>query len=895
MLTQSMTMVYYSRMQKTHAWHALAADDVLRLLKTRRTGLTERMAAARLKTIGTNELPSGPVVGHGRILLSQITSPLVIVLLVAAGISAILSDLSDALFIIIIVVLNTTVGYVQERKANDALAKLQQSIHYQTRVMRDGQEQLVDTTTVVPGDVVVLEAGNRVPADCRLITANSVTAGEAALTGESEPSAKNIRRGATDTVVADRENMLFMGTTVASGRAVAVVCTTGVHTELGAIATLVASTAEEPTPLQEQLQRLARWLAGSIVVLAAILFIVGVARGQAVVDMFLVSVAVAVAAIPEGLAVALTVILVIGMQNIFRLGSLVRRLVAAETLGGISVICTDKTGTLTEGTMRVMEFITARERLALVHLTAPLSVEITTALEISALCNDSSLLTDTAISGGPVVGDSTDHALLHAVAAAGLSIDALRRQFPRTDELPFNSETKYMATIHQGWPAGPRLLAKGAPEIILDRCQYLFQGDQSVRLTAAQRAEFLALIAQRSNTGARLLALAYRPAQAATVLVGDPLHDLVLVGLAVFHDPLRADSASTITQCRAAGIRPIMITGDHRLTALAIARQLGLATSDDAVMEGRELDMLDEATLAQRMKTVSVYARVEPRHKLRLVQELRRQGEVVAMTGDGVNDAPALKAADIGVALGSGTDVARQTADLVLLDDSFRTIVAAVRGGRVIFDNIRKVVLYLLSGSLSEIVLVGGAIIAGLPLPVLAAQILWINLVEDGLPTLALAADPEESGVMNRPPRPRRAPLLDRPMRWAVVIIIVVSNIISLGLLTFLWRVGLPLEYLRTFMFAALGLDSTLFIFACRSLEQPLWRYNPLANRWLTGAVAISILLLVAAVYIPVLQTLLHTVPLQLDAWVVLIGIGALNLILIELVKALVLRRSVPA
>lgn len=880
-------------MQRTHAWHALAADEVLRLLKTNRQGLTPRLAAARLKTEGKNELPGDPVVGHGRLLLSQLTSPLVVVLLAAAIISAVLSDISDALFIVIIVALNTTIGYVQERKANNALTKLKQSIYYQARIIRDGREQLINTTEIVVGDVVVLEAGNRVPADCRIISAHGVAAVEAALTGESEPSIKTIRRLAEDTVVADQENMLFMGTAVASGRAIAVVCTTGINTELGKIANLVARTVEEQTPLQEQLSSLARWLAGGIVVLTAILFVVGVARGQAVADMFLVSVAVAVAAIPEGLAVALTVILVIGMQNIFRLGSLVRRLVSAETLGGISVICTDKTGTLTEGVMRVAEIITAGGKIELAQLTLPLSVEVNTALQISALCNDSSLLEDTADMAGPVIGDSTDHALLHAAAASGIAIDNLRREFPRFDEMPFNSEAKYMATAHRGFIDGARILVKGAPEIILARCQFIHQGEKKITLTAARRAEFEALITEQSATGARLLALAYRPHQLASrvSLVGDHLQELIFVGLVVLHDPLRADSASTITQCRAAGIRPIMITGDHRLTALAIARQLGLATTDNAVMEGRELDALDEATLAQRIKTVSVYARVEPRHKLQIVQELRRQGEVVAMTGDGINDAPALKAADIGVALGSGTDVARQTADLVLLDDSFRTIVAAVRGGRVIFDNIRKVLLYLLSGSLSEIVLVGGAIIAGLPLPVLAAQILWINLVEDGLPTLALAADPEERGIMNRPPRPRNAPLIDRPMRFALAIIIVVSNIITLGLLAYLWRAQLPLAYLQTFMFAALGVNSAIYIFACRSLYQPLWRYNPFANWWLTGAIAISVIFLIGAIYVPVLQSLLRTVPLRWDAWVVLVGIGILNLILIELVKALIFRR----
>jgi len=884
-------------MQKAHVWHALAVDEVLRLLKTSRQGLTERLAAARLKTEGKNELPSGPVMKQSRLLLNQLASPFVVVLLAAAAISALLSDFSDAIFIVIIVALNTTIGYVQERKANNALTRLQQSIYYQARIIRGGHEQLINTSMIVPGDIVVLEAGNRVPADCRIISTHGVTAVEAALTGESEPSVKNIKRLADDTAVADQENMLFMGTAVASGRAVAVVCNTGTNTELGTIANLVAQTDEEQTPLQEQLSKLARWLAGGVVVLTSILFLIGVARGQAVVDMFLVSVAVAVAAIPEGLAVALTVILVIGMQNIFRLGSLVRRLVAAETLGGISVICTDKTGTLTEGVMRVAEIITASSKTELAQLTLPLSAEVTTALQISALCNDSSLLEDTADLAGPVVGDSTDHALLHAVAAGDIAIDVLRRDFPRLDEISFNSEAKYMATAHAGFADGSRILIKGAPEIILERCQFIQQGEKKLALTAARRAEFEALIVQRSATGARLLALAYRPhtLNAEVPLQGDQIKELVLVGLVVFNDPLRADSASTITQCRAAGIRPIMITGDHRLTALAIARQLGLATDDRAVMEGRELDALDEATLAQRIKTVSVYARVEPRHKLQIVQELRRQGEVVAMTGDGINDAPALKAADIGVALGSGTDVARQTADLVLLDDSFRTIVAAVRGGRVIFDNIRKVLLYLLSGSLSEIVLVGGAIIVGLPLPVLAAQILWINLVEDGLPTFALAADPEEKGVMNRPPRPRNAPIIDRPMRWALAVIIIVSNIISLGLLAYLWQAQLPLAYLQTFMFAALGVNSAIYIFACRSLYRPLWSYNPLANWWLTGAIAISIIFLVSAIYVPTLQSLLRTVPLQWEDWTILVGIGVLNLVLIELVKALIFRRPMKA
>ncbi len=870
-------------MEHAKAWHHFTVAKTLQSLQTTAQGLSAAEAAARLKHYGANALPRRRRLTPLKILLNQVKSPLVWILFLAAAVSFALGEHVDALFIFIIVLINTVIGFIQENKANNALEKLQSIIHYQAQVIRDGRQQLVDTHQLVPGDIIALEAGNKVPADARLIDVHDVQVVEAALTGESSPSTKNTEPTSADAGVADRENMVYMGTAIARGRAMAVVVGTGQQTEIGHIASLVQGGGEEETPLQYKLRKVAQWLAIMVGVLTTLLFTIGLLRGREAIEMFVISVAVAVAAIPEGLVVALTVILVIGMQKILRQQALVRRLIAAETLGGTTVICTDKTGTLTEGTMRVAKFVSAAGKVT-DQLEKPAD-GISLGLQAATLCNDSAIQTQPDGSQ-QLIGDTTEQAFLIAAEAIGMDYQQLRTDVPRVNEIPFNSEQKYMATLHAGFGTGRTLFVKGAPEVVLGMTGRIFDGKANKAMTATDQQRIAKQITALGQDGLRVLAVAYKPGVSARQKIAGALDDLVLIGLFALADPLRQDSKETIATAQRAGIRPVMITGDHLVTAISIAKQLGLPTGKTQVYEGSDLDALDERGFAAAVKRASVFARVEPRHKMRIVQQLQQQGEVVAMTGDGVNDAPALKAADIGVAVGSGTDVAKETADLVLLNDAFSTIVSAIRGGRAIFDNIRKVVLYLLSGGFSELILIAGAIIVGLPLPVLAVQILWVNIVEDGLPALALAADPEDPTVMQAKPRGRDVPIIDRNMTILIASIAIFSNLVLVSVFWWLYHQQVySLEYIRTIMFIAIAIDSVFFVFACRSLRQPIWRYNPFANWYLNGAIMLNMVLMVAAVYAPFLQSVLGTVAIDWQAWVWLVGFGVFNVIVVEVTK----------
>jgi len=876
-------------MTTTQNWHSLDLNQVFKELKTDKNGLDSQIVATRLKEFGYNRLPREKKTTALEILVNQIKSPLVYVLLIAVVMSLFLGKVTDALVILAIVVINSLIGFFQENKANQAITKLKTFIHFQSKVWRDGKQTVVDTEEIVPGDVIVLEAGTKVSADCRLISSTNLVVDESVLTGESMPSSKNPGIFPVGVIPADRENMLFMGTAVVGGRGLAVVCGTGKNTELGQIAILVKETAEEQTPLQDKINRLARFLAVTILIIAVLLFVFGIWGGRDIVEMFLVSVAVAVAAIPEGLVVALTVILVIGTQKILKMGSLVRRLVAAETLGSTTVICSDKTGTLTEGKMRLVSVLTGGEDFKFGGVdNTNLPADVMLALEIGMLCNDSlNINPKKQLEHAKFVGDPTEVALVMAGMAIDLDQEQLNKKYPRVNEVPFASEKMYMATLHQGFRGHYGLLVKGAPEKILAMATTINIGNKKVKLTAAEREKLIKGFEKLTVQGLRLLGVAYREFADLPDDLELELKDLNFIGIMVLKDPLRNDAKDTIKLCIAAGIRPIIITGDHKLTALTIAREIGLAASEDLVLAGVDLDNLDDEAFAKTVKKVSVYARVEPRHKIRIVDELQRQGEVVAMAGDGVNDAPAIKSADIGIALGSGTDVAKETADIVLLNDNFSTIVEAVRGGRIIFDNIRKVILYLLFSSFSEVFLIGAAIIAGLPLPLLAVQILWVNIVQDSLPVFALAADSEEPGIMQEKPRGRKSVIFNTEMKVLILPVAFVVNLLVLAIVSYFYHLGREIEYIRTFSFMAIAVGSLFYIYSCRSRRQFIWHRNPLDNHYVNGAVLIGIILMLGAVYLPFLQKLLHTIPLAFGDWLILVSIGVLNLLAMEITKAI--------
>ncbi len=829
-------------------WHAISEQELFDALHTTKEGLMTTEANRRLLKHGTNSLPKSRSTTWLTLLIQQFTSPLMIVLLCAAGVSLALQDTVDAGVISVAILLNSLLGFIQEYKANQAMEKLRQLVQPTALVRRDGHDLEIDASELVRGDVVILRAGDRISADARLFECFGCEVNEAALTGESGHVQKKVCVLDTGTGVSDRTNMVFTGTSMVIGRLFAVVVATGVDTELGKIAQLVQSTSEQNTPLQDELARLAKWLSFGVAGIVTVLFGVGILYGRGSLEMFQTSVALAVAAIPEGLGISVTIVLAIGMQRMVKHHALIRRLVAAETLGSVSVICTDKTGTITEGRMRVDEVTGNRDAV----------------LEAVVLCNDAILDGDT------VLGSPTERALLEAGMAAGLHPAKLIKDAPRIAEIPFDSAKKYMVTMHEK-DGKTWMILKGAPERVLTFCH----GSDGHLQEAARLAD----------QGLRLIAVAKKTiSHPVTNITDADLQGFVFTGFVGLRDPLRKEAAEQIRVAKLAGVRTVIVTGDHPKTARAIGVEAGLHMTENAVVTGVELDAWDDAALDHHLSRIQIFARVEPRHKIRVVQAWQRSGAVVAVTGDGVNDAPALKAADIGVALGSGTEVAKEASDMVLLDDNLSSITTAIEQGRVIFDNMRRSVVYLFTSGFTEMILIAGSLLLGLPLPLLPAQILWINLVADTFPNAALAFEKGEPGIMLRPPRKRGEAVFNRQMAVLLLVIGVVTDLILFGL--YLWILPTKeVEVAQTFMFAAVGIASLVYVFSIRSFHRSLFRLNPFSNPFLIGAVAISFAMLVFAIQNPWLSSVLHATPLALSDWGLLAMIGAGKLFIIETAK----------
>ena len=862
-------------------------------------GLTDAAAAQRLQTYGPNEIPAGQQRPWWRMLASQFTDFMILVLLAAALVSGIVGEPEDAIAIVLIVLLNAIIGTVQEYRAERAMAALRQLAAPQARVLRGGVVHIIAARELVPGDIVQLEAGNIVPADIRLLDAAQLQIDEAALTGESLAVAKHTEPlSEADLPLGDRRNMAYKGTQVSVGRGTGMVVATGLATELGNIARLLAQESTGSTPLQQRLARLGRQLAIAVLVICAVLFVVGLLRGEPPVLMFLTAVSLAVAAIPEALPAVVTVALALGAARMSRCHSLIRRLPAVETLGSVTVICSDKTGTLTENRMRAEAFVVDGEQQACLPKFDPAAAArseparqpwllLTQAL---ALSNDV-----VAQESGPgpaqVLGDPTEVALYQAAREAGCDKADLSRILPRIAELPFDSVRKRMSTLHKS-KEGVLAFSKGAPEQVLAVC--------TTHLTAAgpvplEPAAVLHQAEQLARSGYRVLALAYRsvpPVAGAAELAELAINieqDLTLLGLVALIDPPRAEAPAAVAACLDAGIRPVMITGDHPGTALAIAQRLGIADSGDTVVTGRDLEHLAAADSAARMTSAQVYARVSPEQKIQIVKALQSQGDFVAMTGDGVNDAPALKRADIGVAMGQrGTEVAREAADMVLLDDNFATIVAAVREGRRIFDNIRKFVKYTLASNAGEIWTLALAPLLGLPIPLLPIHILWINLVTDGLPGLALAAEPAERNVMQRPPRPPQESIFAHGVWQHVIWCGLLIGGLSLSAQA--WAYGAGMAHWQTMVFTVLTLAQLVHVLAIRSERESILTLGLLSNRPLLGAVLLTVMLQLAVIYLPVLNPIFNTAPLSLAELAICFALASLVLLAVEVEKALVRR-----
>ena len=880
------------------AWHSLSVRQVLKELSSSKDGLSVEEVQARLEKFGPNALPEKKRFSRLGIFLSQFKSPLIYLLVVAGAISFFLNDVVNGYIIFAAVVLTVVFGYFQEQKAESTLEKLEKMIRFRVRVMRGGQEQEVKARELVRGDVVILASGDKVPADIRIMESRNFEVQEAALTGEAMPIQKSLEKIDAGIPLTERTDMAFMGTIVSRGRATGVVVATGSATELGKIAESLVEIKEEKTPFQKKISGLARWISLLILAIVVILFVAGLLRGIEFKEIFAASVAVAVAAIPESLVIAVTVILAIGMLSLLKRRTLVRKLIAAETLGGTTVICADKTGTLTEGRMKVAE----------VYVETDEAREL--ALEIGMVANEAFIENPGEdITKWNIHGDPTEKALIRAGIEAGLKDRLLEREKEILDEMPFESENQYMATLlAQGNPKYNVIYYKGAPEKILAATRYVYDPgskDDKKQLHPATAAKLKKTYEDFSRGGLRVLAVAYRDVPS-TIQIGDKeekreklsqigevLDDLIFVGFIAMHDPVRESVRSTIKKAREAGIKVVMITGDNKYTALAVAEELGLPVHNGKMVEGTELAKMSDKTLQKAVRRISVYARILPHDKLRIVEAFQANGEVVAMTGDGVNDAPALKKADIGIAMGAGTDVAKEASDMVILDNNFKIIVRAVEQGRVIFDNLRKVVTYLLADSFTEIILIGGAIIVGLPLPVLAGQILWVNLVEDGLPSFALAYEPKEKDIMKNPPLGRSVPILDREMKVIIFIVGIITDLILFGLFMWLLRTGGDIEHVRTMIFAALGTNSLLYIFSIKSLRRSIFHIDLLNNKYLIGSVLFGFAMIAVALYVPFFQGVLQTVPLGVMDWVIIAAVSATGIIGIELAKKIFVKRGV--
>jgi P-type Ca2+ transporter type 2C len=871
-------------------WHALDASQVAAAVASDiERGLAADEAARRLRDHGPNRLAEAPPVSWWLKLAAQFRDLVIWILIVAALIAGAMREWIDAGAILAIVVLNGLVGFFQEARAERALSSLKRMSSPHARVMRDGAIAVVEAADLVAGDRIELEAGDYVPADARIVEAFSLHAQEAALTGESAPTSKSAKQLAKDVSLAERANMVFMGTVVTAGKASALVTATGMGTELGKIAVMLAHEEQEPTPLQRRLAELGRTLLYVCLSLVAIIFALHVARGEPVLDVLLLSVSLAVAAVPEGLPAVVTMTLAVGLRRMVKRNALVRRLPSVETLGAVTVICSDKTGTLTRNEMTVRRIVTAGADLDVTGSGYQpeggflprgerngrdrsdaggevLPGEVRRLLEIAAYCNHAQLRQHPEHRGWEIVGDPTEGALIVAARKGGIDPHSQRRTV--LAELPFDSERKMMSVVVAGGNGKPVMFTKGAPDVLLARCKFERVGDDTRSLDDRRREEIENVNAGMAAEALRVLAFAYRDdvdidSRDADAANGQLVEqDLVFVGLVGMIDPPREEVKVAVAQCRAAGVRPVMITGDHPATALAIARELGIMDRDGGeAVTGHELDRMDDSTLANRVREIAVYARVTAEHKLRVVRAWQKNQHIVAMTGDGVNDAPAVKSADIGIAMGiTGTDVTKESSDMVLTDDNFASIVSAVEEGRGIFDNIRKAVHYLLACNAGEVLLMFVAAVIGWPPPLLPIHILWVNLVTDGLPALALGLEPPERDIMRRPPRPAREPVITRERGLFIVVHgLLMASAALAGFAIAYDGSDATEDVARDTAFCIVAFSQLAYAFACRSPRQTLPQLGFRTNVPIFAAIGISTVLQLAVVLLPVAQPVFRT------------------------------------
>ena len=881
-------------------WNEMRTADVLKELGTTERGLPESETRSRLEKFGLNEIIKKKKISKLGIFLDQFTSPLVIILIMATILSALIGETLDAIVILIILIFNAMFGFFQEYRAEKTIEALKKLTAPEATVIRDGKTRRIPSNTLVPGDMVLLEQGSKVPADLRITKGVELKIDESALTGESVPVSK-CSEPVRCKALAEMASMAFMGTVVTYGRGYGIVVSTGMKTEIGKIAKMVEEAEEHTTPLQNRLADFARKLGFIVIAISVIVIAIGIIRGHELVEMITTGIALAVAAIPEGLPAVVTITLAIGLKKLAKHNALVKKLPAVEALGSTSVICADKTGTLTKNEMTVRK-IWYRDKLIGVtgkgfeptgdflhdnkKIDPTKDKTLSLLLRTGMLCSNVELEENEENRSWEIVGDPTEGALVVLAKKAGIEKDKLDEQNPRIYEFPFTSERKMMSTVNR---TGNKniLYVKGAPETILSLCSRIYENGKERRLERKERDSILELNQNLSNEALRVLALAYREVK--TKRFDEKLErELVFIGLAGMIDPPRPDVEENVRLCRQAGIKVVMITGDHKNTALAIAREIGMFEEGKKALTGEELDSLSDEKLVEMVEEISVYARVNPEHKVRIVKAFKKKGHIIAMTGDGVNDAPALKNADIGVAMGiKGTDVAKEASDMILADDDFSNIVRAVQGGRHIYDNIKKFIYYLLSSNIGEVLVVFMAMLIFIDptgsalLPLLAVHLLWINLVTDGPPALALGLDPPSPDVMSRPPRDPKEKILTRGAMNYLIMVGIIMCIGTLGV--FWWGLNFSLDKARTLAFTTLVIYEMFNVINCRSLKYSMFRIGIFSNRKLIYAVAASIILQLLVIYVPAIQAGFRTVALGLMDWLVIVAVSSTVMIITQL------------
>ncbi len=899
-------------------WYVMEVNEVLKSLNSGLEGLTRSEVSTRLEKYGANELAEKEKISALKIFIDQFKSFLIIILLAATVVSAFIGEWLDAIIIFAIVIACALLGLYQEFKSEKAVEALKKVAALTARVIRKGEEVEIPARDIVPGDIVVLRTGDKVPADCRLIEEMNLRVDEAPLTGESKPVKKSILPlEKNDVAVADRKNMVYTATVITYGHGKGVVTSTGMNSEFGKVATMIQEVQEEETPLKKRLDVIGKWLGIFSLIICAVAGTIGIIKGHGVLEMFIWGVSLAVAAVPEALPAVVTGALSIGVSKMAKKNAIVRKLPAVETLGCTTVICSDKTGTLTKNEMTVRQIYTNGEMFEVTgvgfqpegeylnkgsRINPKGNPNLSLLSKISTLCNDVYLnKTDT---GWSIIGDPTEGALLVSAIKAGMNVEELRKEMPRIGEVPFESERKRMSTIHS--VNGIKVAyIKGAPEIILDLSTHLLKYGKIVPLTEEERGNILKVNEQMASNALRILGLAYRhlPGDLSEYSPETVEKELVFVGLQGMIDPPRDEVIEAMKRCKEAGIKAVMITGDHKLTATAVARELGQLPEDgekkSRILTGTELDRMDAQQLEDVIENVVVYARVSPEHKLRIVDAFKKKGEVVAMTGDGINDAPALKRADIGVAMGiTGTDVTKEASSMVLADDNFASIVAAVEEGRAIYDNIKKYLVYLISCNIAEILILGGSFFIGLPLPLVAIQILWVNLTTDGLPALALGVDPPDPDIMGRPPRDPQESVFSR--RVIALMAVMALNITFVIVPIFFWYLKSGGYYLpgisgamkeeillkgQTMVLAMMILFELVNAYNNRSDRHSIFKVGLFKNKWLNWSILFSIVLAVIVIQVPALDPLFHTSFLTGKDWII-VTLAALTIFpVVEITK----------